>query len=419
MSSTHNFALRTLAVACGLALAGLSQQAAASGFAVPEISITGLGTSNALVANPDELGAVPYNPAAMTNHPTSISFGAMAVAPSLEVTTATTGTHESQGSDIIGIPQFQGTYRYNDKVAFGLGVSAPFGLESIWDADAPTYTNPVFAGLGPFHPTESKIETVDINPTLAFKLDENTSMAVGLDYYWIKTIVFNAPLVQIKGDGGGWGMNVGLLYEQDRWSFGFNYHSSSEVTVKGSANDIATNSARAWGDLTIPWRLQTGVRYEATDKLALEFDITRTGWDSFNVLQINHSGGLVAPSPIESNNHWEDANAYRIGATYDLNAKTQLRFGYTYDETGQPDLAFSPRVPDSDRHLFSIGVGHDYGNGWSVEGGYMYVKFEDRNFRGAATTPWIGASDFNGSNRFDGDYESSVHLVGIGLSKTF
>ena len=50
----------TLLAAAITATLGISS-AQASGFRVPEISVLGTGTSNALVANTNELGALPYN----------------------------------------------------------------------------------------------------------------------------------------------------------------------------------------------------------------------------------------------------------------------------------------------------------------------------------------------------------------------
>ena len=38
-----------------------------------------------------------------------------------------------------------------------------------------------------------------------------------------------------------------------------------------------------------------------------------------------------------STNNWDDANAYRLGISYQLTPRTQLRFGYTLDKTGQKD----------------------------------------------------------------------------------
>ena len=169
-------------------------------------------------------------------------------------------------------------------------------------------------------------------------------------------------------------------------------------------------------DLDLPWRLQLGVRYEVSDELAVEFDWTRSGWSKFDKLTVK--GRRTGEVIFTDTNAWDDANAYRIGMTYQLRPATQLRLGYAYDETGQQDDHFSARVPDNDRHLFGIGVGQDLGQGLSLEAGYMYVKFEDRDYRGSRQYLGLG-DDINGSNAIDGDYAASAHLIGIEIRKTF
>lgn len=77
---------------CWLGLVGVGQ-AWASGFRIPEVSVAGLGYANALVDNPEALGVLPYNPAAMGFHDGSqLSAGVFAIDPRLRVTTAS-GEH--------------------------------------------------------------------------------------------------------------------------------------------------------------------------------------------------------------------------------------------------------------------------------------------------------------------------------------
>ncbi|MEX2365235.1 MAG: hypothetical protein WD601_01425, partial [Pseudohongiellaceae bacterium] len=60
---TYTRLSRSVLLATGLTLAG--SHAFASGFRIPEVSTVGTATSNALVANTTETGALAYNPAAM------------------------------------------------------------------------------------------------------------------------------------------------------------------------------------------------------------------------------------------------------------------------------------------------------------------------------------------------------------------
>ncbi len=413
-----------IALASGLSLITASNALQASGFAVPEISLAGLAMSNALVANPDEVGAIPYNPSAMSFHDHhNLSGGLMLFFPTLETSTAS-GKHESEGEDTVLIPNLQATFKATDKISLGLGASAPFGLETFWPVGTfPQLSQPIGplpggGSLPPgiFHPTQSKLEMFAITPTLAYKVNENFSIAGGLDYYNAQKVLFNTGLVKIRGDGDNWGWNVSTMFRSGPLSLGASYHSAVTVGLDGSFDALGSPSIPVDADLNLPSRFQLGVRYAFTERLAAEIDWTRTGWSDFDVLLVTaKADGTVL---TRSENNWDDADAYRLGVSYDVTSNTQLRFGYTYNETGQDSEFFSARIPDADRNLFSIGVAHKMDGGWELEGGYMYVKFDDNDYQG--NRPFNPLEpDSNGTSAIDGKYESHVHILGIGVSKNF
>ena len=197
-----------LALAGGLGALAVSPAALASGFAIPESSIAGIGTSNALVANPEEIGAIVYNPAAMGFHEhSSVTAGLMFFMPTLEVTTAS-GNQESEGESTVLIPNFQGALKVNERFSIGLGVTAPFGLETVWPVGTfPQLSTPipVAPGItlppGLFHPTQSKLELAAVTPTVAYRVNDSLSLAAGVDYYNARELKFNTGLVRIDGDG--------------------------------------------------------------------------------------------------------------------------------------------------------------------------------------------------------------------------
>jgi long-chain fatty acid transport protein len=405
-----------LAAGIGLALALGGSQAWGAGFLVPEISVFGLGTANAVVANTDALGAIAYNPALSSFHAgTTVSGGLMVVHAKSRVTPTNGIATDFQGQDNVAIPMLQITHQATDDLTLGFGLTVPLGLST----EYPVGTFGTFSDLGvaALHPTKSKVEVVDLSPTLAYRLNENMSVAVGLDYYRLREVVFNTAGVSNEGDGHGWGWNASFAYERGPWSLGATFRSRSEIEIDGTTTLTGLGlSAPASADLVMPWRAQIGIRYKATDALGLEFDVSRTGWNSFDVLTIEND--LV---PVISTNNWEDNTAYRLGATYQLSPATELRFGYSYDEEAGDLSYYSARTADSNRHLFSIGVGHDLGDGLMLEAGYMYVNFQDVNLEGRSFAAQLvgGDTDPNGTDAFDGKYETTVHLFGLGLSKQF
>ncbi|HHI77517.1 MAG TPA: hypothetical protein ENJ94_10105, partial [Gammaproteobacteria bacterium] len=279
----------------------------AAGFNVPEISTGGLGTANSVVANPRMLGAVPYNPSLAAFHAgTTLAGGLMLVHPESEVTTAapnTIVTADFQGKDNVLIPNLSVTHQIDDQFTLAFSTSVPFGLST-------NYPVNTFSILGAANsPTKSQVEVIDISPSLAFKISPDTSFAIGVDYYWARKVAFDTGSLANKGDGDGWGWNISASHVAGPWSFGASFRSHAEADISGttSAGGLTTGGTRT--TLDIPWRAQIGVRYQVNSALALEADITRTGWSSFDILRISHNHPGVPLNPIVSENHWKDTNA--------------------------------------------------------------------------------------------------------------
>ena len=415
-----------------LALSGGAQ---ASGFALPEASTAGIATANAMVANPRELGAIPYNAAAMGLHDnSSIALGGLLIGPSISVSTAS-GNHVSNGADWTAVPMIQAALKVADRWRVGLGITVPFGLETRWasgtfPALSQNMTIPLPAPLGSVtvpsgnHPTASKLEVLDLAPTVAFKVTDDLSLAAGLDVYWARSAQLDSNLGRLSGDGTGLGFNLSAIYRVNALTLGASFHSASTIGLKGDytpTNNTLLSLGRlqpsqsATLDFNLPWRLQLGVRYEFTRDLAAEFDWSYTGWSRFNRLEVygDRTGALI----FADANNWSNASAYRLGLTWQVLPQTQLRLGYAYDQTGQGNGQFSARVPDNNRQTIGAGVSQDLGGGYSVAVSYLYVTAGQRNYYSA--TPYTSTSGVNGTDAINGNYKLTANMIGIEIAKTF
>jgi len=424
MKHTNIFLQTGTFLCCGV----LTTTAFASGFRVPEISTAGTALSNALVANPDLPGALPYNPAAMAFHERGqLLVGVTLVQPDIRVNPVNGNASDSTGEDSIPIPNIFASGRINKDWTVGVGVNAPFGLETDWQAGtfgtfadvATTVGNPAVAGLEPAH---SRIEMLNINPNVTYQFG-NTSVALGIDDYQVRKLIFNTQSVSITGSGQDYGWNIGLLHAQNNWSVGLSYRSSVKVKLDGTVGVAGAPSTTraATAEIEFPEMLQIGARYKVDDKLAIEFDVEQTGWSSFDTITIKHSNAAPITNTITSKNNWSDSMAYRLGATYDLSSTNQLRFGYAYDETPSDDNFFSARVPGNDRQMLSMGLAHKQAD-WTIEFGYLYMQADDRKINASKSfqTGVIGGNtDPNGTNAYDGTYKLSAHLFSFGVSTQF
>lgn len=403
-------------------IAALSLDSAASGFQIPGTSIAGLATTDALVANPNEAGALVYNPAAMSFHDdASFTFGLILVEPKTSVTPGTGSSKVNDDPDSpFKVPNLYLMVPVTTDWHLGLNISAPFGLETNWRAGS----LPAFAGpFAPLEPTKTRLEMLNINPNIAYKLSENLSIAVGFDFYRVREAVFDTQGIGISSDGSGTGWNMAAMYTDSSWSLGLSYRSAVNVDLDGSfdATSVLGFAVNSESQLNFPGILQLGVRFQVTQLIALEFDIERTNWSSFKSIIVRSTGTVPAAGVVpgtelvRSVNNWQDTHSYHLGVMYDLNSDLQLRFGYTYNEDPQPEAHFSNRYPNSKRHM--IGTGAKYSmSSWDLEAGLLYARWKDRTVNNS--TPYTGA-DANGTAALNGKYELSGIIVGASVNKYF
>jgi long-chain fatty acid transport protein len=104
-------------------------------------------------------------------------------------------------------------------------------------------------------------------------------------------------------------------------------------------------------------------------------------------------------SDISAELDWKDGWILKAGVDYWLNEKVSLRGGYTYLETVVPDRTLSPANPDSEQHVFSIGMSYRMGKMY-LDGFYSAGFYEDRKVQ---------------NDILSGKYENFAHYVGFSI----
>jgi long-chain fatty acid transport protein len=396
----------------------------ASGFQLQEQSASGLGVAySGMAAAVQDASTVFWNPAGMSwLEGSGVALSANYIIPSFKFTGSPGGsTYEAFGDGGNGgvstlVPAFYAYTTLNPQLAVGLAVNAPFGLSTEWDSQ--------WAGM--FYAIKSKVQTLNINPAISWKVNEHFALAAGVSYEQLKATLTNGvtPLIptaqgRLDGSEWGWGWNVGALVDFGQGTrLGATYRSAIGYTITGnlSFNDpaLAPLDSAAKADLRLPRTFSLALSQKFTEQLRALIDFTATGWNSISTLTVVATSGPAAGSPVSST-PLNFKNSWRAGAglEYQINTPWLLRAGVAYDRSPVQDAYREPRLPDNDRTWLAVGARFEPAPGWAIDFGYAYLWIESApsELSSAAALPVPGT--------LVGSYKSNTSILGLQLACHF
>lgn len=355
--------MRTLPALMLLAFSGL---ASAAGFQSLEQNASGLGVAYAgSAAIADNASTVFYNPAGMTQlggfH---FSAGVVGVSESHEFRRAGGGSSGGDAGENYALPNAYLTWQVTPNFSAGIGISQPAMLDTEYDA----------GWQGAATGVKSEITTVNVNPSVAYKLNETVALGLGLNYQTMDVRLTNATS-SYKADDSALGWNVGALFTlSPAMRVGVAYRAKIDHDLSGGA-DIDTPAAAT---LSV-WQ-QVSDRWEAMG------DLSYTRWSSVDGFDFDNSWRIA----------W--------GAAYKYSDQAKLKFGIAYDRSPVSDSKRTVRMPDNDRLWLSLGGQWKFGRASVVDAGYAYRYMKDAKIADGLAV---------------GKYDSGAHVVGVQYSVGF
>jgi len=406
----------------------------AGGFRLPEQGAKAMGMGFAFTAQADDPSAIYFNPAGLTQlKGNNVMVGVTYVRLNGGEFTGTTpvdnvfaSKSETQKSLDLFIPNAYYTKTTSDGyIAYGIGIFAPFGLGQEYNNNHTSiFRNQV---------TKIDLQTVVVNPTIAFKINEYLSVGVGIDYMYGKATLEKTPWnpalipagqngnvfdLELKGTGDAWGYNFGLLLKPtENLKIGANYRSPFTLDIKdgdvtisnvnaGAPAFAAASGTKGSTTLNLPATFALGVSY-TMGKLTLNADADWTFWSSYSSLPINFESPLLPDSNAAKN--WKDVCAVRLGVEYRVTAPLALRAGFVYDPSPAPASTMGPELPDADKLDYMVGVGYKIG-AWTIDVAGMYVDKKDRTVNNQSNATLTG---------FNGTWTGNSWLAGLDISYNF
>ena len=412
-----------------LAVAMASTQIFASGFALNEQSISGMGTGFAgRSSSADDASTVFGNPAGMSRiKRQEVTGGIAAIDASTDIKDAQgahPGTNKGDMVPFTAVPMGYYVKPIDDHWAFGLGVYAPFGLITDYENG--------FQGAG--FGSKSEVKVVTFQPTVSYAFNDKVSIGFGPTINRIGgTLESDVPLfgdthVKIKGDDVALGYNFGVLVQAtDTTRVGLTYHSKVKYKIEGhtdisaGANSpsafLKSNRYDASLKIETPESVDFSVTQQLTDAWTLYAGSTWTRWSRLKDITVNNDGvtaaqgGALSPAlfgTITEEQNWHDTWAYAIGTSYQLNKQWVLRTGLSFDQSPTNNTDRSPRIPTGDRTIFSLGAGYNVTDDLTIDVAYSYLKEEA-----------VKVDRSNLVDSYSAKYENSANGFGLGLTYRF
>lgn len=338
----------------------------------------------AFTATADNPSAIYYNPAGITQlDGLRAQYGLYGISLESSVNPALPGAKDFDTDFAYqAAPQFYLTFKSPESpIAMGLGVYAPFGFGLEYPDDASIRT---LAKKG-------RIQYLSFNPVFAVELTKTLSFAAGGSVnhgrvMLARGIFTEGDEFQFKGDGVGYGFNLGLLWKpHPMHSFGLTYRSATSIDFNGHSRVRIPRftAPTPFGPTVIPpfnseddasleydfpQTIIGGYSFRPTPDWNLEFNLDWTDWDSLNTLTLRQTSGNVA-LPF----NWESSFLYEFGVTRKLPRGFNISAGYIYSENSVPNESFNPLIPDSNRHILSAGIGQTLDRlNWQIAYQYSY-----------------------------------------------
>ena len=360
-----------IAAAAMMVAGAFATQTYAAGFQLSEQSAIQMGRAMAgagIVG--DDLSAVHYNPAGMTLlSGTRMQATGTWVAVNLDYEG---DSGQSENGRLKGqiIPAGFITHQINDSLWAGLGLTVPYGMGTEYGE----------GWEGKSRGTESMILTFDINPNLAWKVNEKLSVGGGISLQYAKAELgmgMGPMQANVKGDSWAWGWNVGLMFQPvETVRLGLAYrshiaHNAEGHTDVGPLNLTSDMKVR----IKTPDTVTLSATWEATDALRLSGTARWSKWSNFrslNVQNLDLAGTKLGTTVVENN--WDDTWFFSVGADYKLNGQWTVRGGVAYDQGPVENQYRMAVIPDTDRVWFSGGASYKYTDNLTFDFGATYIK---------------------------------------------
>ena len=275
-----------------------------------------------------------------------------------EGTVKNTGYKQTSGDELFGAaPGLYYARPLGERWAVGIGPNSAMGLGASFDDD----------WAGRYLIQEWSLAFAGIAPSVAYRINERVFNR-GIPAHYVLTIHAGEGRLQftpgsadgsfeLKANGWGMGVNVGILYElTEHTRFGLTYRSKVSVTEKGKPEFSNLTAERAqllnkFGvlnedisiDTSTPQTVNAGMFHEFGNGWSFSLDVAWVDFSEWGLEEVTIGDSAITMRPGNYNDIW----AATVGVNYALTPQWKVSSGVFYvsppmdEETTRPPCALT------------------------------------------------------------------------------
>ncbi|MGF1770952.1 outer membrane protein transport protein [Vibrio wakamikoensis] len=382
----------------------LSTHIHSAAYVFPELGMMSVSTAGAGAQAIAEGAETAFaNPASMTNiEQSTIAFNLEGVISDINYTdTGSTGAfaggeHYSEAGTTMPAGSFYWVTPANDTVSFGLAIAAAGGSALDYGSN--------FSGAQLV--TDTSLMTVQINPSLAFKIDEQLSVGVGLISEFGKieqnmTSRNNERKLTGSGESVEFGYTLSAFYElNEAHRFGAFYRSEISHDMDGDFKGDNLLKPASF-NIVMPNIISISGYHALSTKTAA---LWSASWSDFS--KIKETTITLPNTSAAINRQWEDTYSLSLGMHYNLESQWRLETGVTYESSPQDDPTLqAPDVPTGEVWKFGVGTSKDITTDLRMQLYYEYYY--------GGSSDIIYSLDGPANSQLKGEYDAAIHYLGV------
>jgi long-chain fatty acid transport protein len=250
----------------------------------------------------------------------------------------------------------------NNRIALGFGVTTPFGLQTLWPNTTPIES----AG------TKTKLETININPSIAFKANNWLGFGVGVDAQYaaadfddimnMSPLSLNVILTDYSHfTSWAWGWNAGVYIKPSATSsVGLAYRSGITHKAKGKNTFIILSPAESQSNnitATLPLPATVTLSAQQTfNKWQILASTEFTNWHTLKTLTMKNMSFMGGSTDVSTAFNYRNSWNFAAGVHYTVNKQLILMAGTGFDMTPTNNTDRDIRLPGTDRVALALGL---------------------------------------------------------------